>query len=285
MPHPEPELAYLASPRPDNVAQGFTSSPEYCTNLVTAAYQKLLRRAPDAQGLAFWVNRLQQGLSDEQMEAAFISSPEYLQHHGGPGEAWIRSLYQDVLGRTADTAGLTFWQQALANGLTPAEVAQGFTASTEREGQRVGDDYQRFLGRAPTAVEVESGVDQLRHGRGNEDLIVRLVTSDEYIARHGPAFYANQHVADPEADYHILNDLVGRVVTEDQYLQDRGGTSPDWLLGLYQDVLGRKPETPGLNFWLEKLGSGDTVGEPFFPLDPVGRPGQPVGGPVVLYGA
>jgi hypothetical protein len=256
LPYPEPKLAHPASPRPDDVARGFTYSPEYANNLVTAAYHKLLGRAPDAQGLASWVNELQQGMSDEQMEAAFVSSPEYLQQHGGPGEAWIRSLYQDVLGRTADTAGLNNWRQALANGLTPAEVAQGFTGSTEREGQRVGDDYQRFLGRAPTEVEVESGMDQLHHGRGNEDLIARLVTSDEYIARHGPAFYASQHVTDPEAAYRLWFDDMFRFGTEDDYVTERGGTSPDWLLGLYQDVLGRKPDTAELTVWLENLGSG-----------------------------
>jgi len=49
-------------------------------------------------------------------------------------------MYQDLLGRGPDQPGVQFWLKRLAAGVTPAQVAYGFAASAEREGQRITAD-------------------------------------------------------------------------------------------------------------------------------------------------
>ncbi len=136
------------------VANGLAHSAEYYSNFVTAAYQQYLGRLPDANGLAYWVNQMQEGLSDERLEAGFIGSPEYIADHGGAGANWVQGLYQDLLGRAPRADEVAYWVNSLNNGMSPADVAFGFASSAEREGQRVTADYQRYLGRAPSPTEV-----------------------------------------------------------------------------------------------------------------------------------
>jgi hypothetical protein len=198
------------------VARTFTHSTEYCNNLVTAAYQRYLSRSPDPAGLANWVNALQAGLKDEQLEAGFIGAPEYIQNHGGSGAGWVQSMYQDLLGRTPSQSEVDGWVNALQAGMSPTQVAYGFAASAEREGQRITADYEDYLGRAPEPGAVANWVSAFTHGLSNEDVIAGFVGSPEYFNNHF-------------------------------------GDSPDWLTGAYQDILGRAADAAGFAAWLADL--------------------------------
>jgi hypothetical protein len=125
---------------------------------------------------------MQHGLSDEKMEAGFIGSAEYIHDHGGNGPAWVKGMYQDLLSRTCMQAEVDGWVQAMANGESPNQVAYGFAASAEREGQRITADYQRFLGRTPAANEVDGWVNAFLHGASNENVSGGFVGSLEYFA-------------------------------------------------------------------------------------------------------
>src|SRR5581483_6995377 len=50
--------------------------------------------------LAYWINRMQNGLTDQQLEAGFIGSAEYYTHSGGTNQLWIEAMYHDLLGRS-----------------------------------------------------------------------------------------------------------------------------------------------------------------------------------------
>jgi hypothetical protein len=203
----------------NQVASALTHSNEYYARVVTAAYQRYLKRDPEAAGLASWVSALQSGLTDERLEASFIGSPEYIHNHGGTGEAWVTGLYQDLLGRNPDQVGLNAWLTALHNGQSPADIAYGFAASPEREGQRITADYQTYLSRAPEADVVSAWVANFLHGASNEDVVAGFVGSAEYFAKHG-------------------------------------ANAQDWLFAAYQQTLGRTPDPASLDSWLEVLGQG-----------------------------
>jgi hypothetical protein len=199
------------------IATALTSSAEYYANRITTAYQTYLVRGPDTNGLAYWVNRMQQGLTDEQLEAGFIGSPEYIQKHGGTGAAWVVGMYHDILGRTPDPTGLAYWLNQLQQGVAPASIAYGFAASPEREAQRVTADYVKYLGRTPSQTEVSYWVDQfINHGKTNEDVIAGFVSSPEDYQKH---------YNDPR----------------------------DWIFGAYNDILGRLPDPAGLSHWMSVL--------------------------------
>jgi hypothetical protein len=167
------------------VANTLTHSTEYYTGIVTAAYQRYLGRSPDSAGLSSWVGQMQQGLSDEHLESAFIGSKEFIQNHGGLGAGWITAMYQGLLGRTPSPAEVNQWLQALANGVSTTTIAYAFAAGREREGQRVTADYQQYLGRTPTAAEVSSWVNDFESGAvTNENVVAGFVGSVEYFQKY-----------------------------------------------------------------------------------------------------
>ena len=68
------------------MALGLTQSKEYYSNIVTAAYNKYLGWAPDAVGLAYWVNLMQnEACRMSKLEPGFISSQEFITNSGGLG--------------------------------------------------------------------------------------------------------------------------------------------------------------------------------------------------------
>ena len=170
---------------PAQFAADLTHSSEfYATNVIDPVYQKYLGRAPDAGGVAYWTTQMQQGLTDQQIEAGFIASTEFYAHAGGTNAAWVNAMYQGVLGRPADSGGLSYWTAQLSAGASRPSVATGFAASQEREAQIVQDDYFTYLGRSASPAEVSYWVAQFEHGATNEDIVSRFVGSSEYFKTH-----------------------------------------------------------------------------------------------------
>src|SRR5206468_5703643 len=135
----------------------------------------------DDVGRNFWVGNMLAGVySDEQVEAFFIGSQEYIANHGGTGAAWVTGMYQDLLGRSPSTAEVQGWVQALNGGTPSTAVALGFAASPEREAQRVRFNYQTYLGRAATQAEVDLWVNGFLGGLTNEGMVAGFVGSPEY---------------------------------------------------------------------------------------------------------
>ena len=127
---------------------------------------------------------MQAGLTDERLEAGFIASPEYIANHGGTGAAWVQSLYHDILGRTATLSEFNLWLNQLQSGLSPQTIAFAFTASREREGNRVRPDYQTFLGRTPSDAEVDAGINAFANGVSDEAVVTGFLGSSEAQLRN-----------------------------------------------------------------------------------------------------
>ena len=92
---------------------------------VQRLYVGLLGYHGDGGGLAFWVGRLQAGSSPAEVAAAF------LQAGGAAGQTdaqFVAGLFQSLLGRAPDAAGLAFWTSpgplAGGRGAVAAAIAQ-----------------------------------------------------------------------------------------------------------------------------------------------------------------
>ena len=136
---PDPAgLAYWASlldsgVSPSAVVLAIEQAPsnEYQTDVVTALFQHYLKRAPDAAGLNNWVNQLVGGVSIESVTASILGSPEYFADQGGTNTGFVNGLFNDILGRSADPGGLSFWVAFLNGGGSRNQAALDFLTSTE----------------------------------------------------------------------------------------------------------------------------------------------------------
>jgi S-layer protein len=112
----------------EQVRQAFINSSE-AQNVagVVRVYQAAFGRVPDQEGLKNWVNS---GLSMDQIAEGFVNSEEFTNRYGSNNvtEAFVTSLYFQVLGRAPDAEGLANWTNS---GLSAAQILAGFSESQE----------------------------------------------------------------------------------------------------------------------------------------------------------
>ncbi|HEX7375581.1 MAG TPA: DUF4214 domain-containing protein, partial [Pirellulales bacterium] len=164
-------------------ANALTHSDEYYQRLIATDYLAYLDRAVDNAALAFWTNQFEHGASDQQLESVLLGSNEFYQRGGGGGDAaWINSVYQALLGRSADSQGEAYWSGQLQAGASRQAIAYQIAVSPEAFARVVNADYQQTLGRAPGAAEVQYWVGQLVGGASRENVLAGFVASDEFAS-------------------------------------------------------------------------------------------------------
>lgn len=109
---------------------------------VVGLYQGLLDRAPEMEGLTYWVDAIRAGQeSFQSLLSYFTASPEFNEKNPALGdnfgaEQLARVFYANLLGRAPDAEGLAFWTSLLENGgLTPQTFTASFVAAPETQGQ------------------------------------------------------------------------------------------------------------------------------------------------------
>lgn len=124
------EIDQGVSPR--QVLVALTDSPEHRRHLVTEVYDSLLRRAPDRGGLLWWADRLGRTRSVTSLRADILASSEYRSTQGaGTDEGFVEAVYEDVLGRSPDAAGRSYWTGRLAAEASHRHVAHSILVSSE----------------------------------------------------------------------------------------------------------------------------------------------------------
>jgi hypothetical protein len=203
-------------------------------------YLATLGRAADVLGLGVWAAALESGAASTQAVAGgFTGSAEFAQRYGAPDAAgFVSLLYQNVLGREADSAGLSYWTGALGNGvLTRQQVVLGFSDSAEfktktapalADGLWAPDPaavdvvrvYMATLDRLPDAGGLVHWTDARRAGLATREMETAFVGSGEFGAKYGAT------------------------------------TNAGFVDLLYQNVFGRAADADGLAFWSGGLDAG-----------------------------
>jgi len=126
----------------------------------------VFERLPAAVEFFAWVERLRNGAKLEAIAGQFIATDEFAQRFesGLSDQTFIEFVYQNVLNRAADQAGMDYWQNELNAGLSRAGLLVNFTESAEfKTGTQARIQvllaYQALLARAPTAAELAAGLD------------------------------------------------------------------------------------------------------------------------------
>ena len=154
--------------------------------MVESYYTTYLGRDGDPAGVASWVAKLQAGASEEEVAAAFLSSPEYSAKHVTDG-AFVQSLYENILGRAGDPAGINNWTQLLGAGTSRAAVAASFIGSPESSQRSIDGDYNDFLARVGDTSGVNSWVAQIQNGSMTmAEVAAMFAGSPEYATLASP---------------------------------------------------------------------------------------------------
>lgn len=157
---------------------------------VARLYEAYFLRLPDPAGFDFWVNYMRRGASLAQVSAAFAGSAEFVTRYGALSQtAFVELVYRNVLGRTPDLAGLTYWVGQLLSGARDrGSVMLGFSESVEHiratwARTTVTLTYLGMLNRTPDAGGLAYWAGQLAAGRPLQPLVASIWASPEYQSR------------------------------------------------------------------------------------------------------
>ncbi len=145
-------------------------------------YSDLLDRPGDDGGLDFWSERLKNGYRIDRMMAAMAGSPEFFTLAGSTNEGFVTRLYETILHRAPEPAGLDYWVGQLEAGVQRWKVAQQFSGTPEVRIRLVRDAYDRALDRVPTPTELADATAGLKAngdlGKVNEAIVAGAEFAD-----------------------------------------------------------------------------------------------------------
>lgn len=112
---------------------GAATDPAVVQGQATRLYSAYFLRAPDLNGLKFWIDKLSGGQSLGAVSQFFSTSPEFEETYGDLDDGeFVDLVYQNVLGRLPDATGRAFWIAQLDNGsYDRGRVMIGFSESPE----------------------------------------------------------------------------------------------------------------------------------------------------------
>jgi len=154
-----PSNAVLEDRRLDFVTQ-LAEDAEQTDGPSFRLYTAYFGRNPEVGGFKFWSKKLRSGSDLLGVSNFFANSSEFKNTYGSIDEAeFVALIYKNVLARTPDGSGFSFWTRQLQSGrYSRAEVMIGFSESQEYKGRlakRVGAGvaFSHMLNRMPTDGE------------------------------------------------------------------------------------------------------------------------------------
>jgi len=285
-----------------NTVTANTANAATANTAIQDLYQTVLNRTADPAGLLYWQNRFGNEVDANELAqfksaaAGELASRANTVTTGGvttttPTRTAVQDLYQTVLKREGDPAGLAYWQNRFGNEIDANELAifkaaaaNELAAQTVAAGGRtaVQDMYRTVLNREgdPTGLAYW----QNRFGNevdANELAIFKAAAANEMatrgiVAGGGPATVApttltgqNQVVAQTNPFANALQGLPSNfqayqsIPLGGQYNYGRATPNTSGIVGtasgigvpaLYGQILGRPGETEGVNYWTNKFG-------------------------------
>jgi hypothetical protein len=148
-------------------------------------YQSTFQRRPDAAGLSFWGDEFVSGRRPLlEISQAFTSAPEFQNLYGNVSNSqYVNLLYQNILKRTADAAGLAFWLGELDSGRqSRGQMLNSFNESNENRLTSAREVVTAAMLQRPL-----SAAERALAAQSEALLIPQTFNSAEYAARFLPS--------------------------------------------------------------------------------------------------
>lgn len=161
--------------------------------IIRRAYQDILHREPDAQGLRnYRVEMIDNGWTEQDVRTALRKSAEHDTVKGSSADRIVKRAYQDILGREPDYNGLVQYRNRIIDDgwdeqdvrqalMKSPEYRQKNTMTREKAADIVARAYRSVLERDPDAGGMEGYVQRVLRDHWSEADVARaLRNSDEY---------------------------------------------------------------------------------------------------------
>ena len=131
------------------------NGPTQTAGAVYMLYQATFNRTPDVAGLGYWINAVDKGANIiTNVASFFVTSSEFVAKYGSnpTNASYVDNLYQNVLHRSGDAGGITYWNTQLNSGaVTKAYVLEQFATLAEGAANVAptianGIQYQQWVG-------------------------------------------------------------------------------------------------------------------------------------------
>ncbi len=217
---------------------------------VIRCYQVILGRGVDPEGLANWSAALLNGTAQaSQIIDGIVSSQEYalknLNH-----EASVKVLYQAMLGRDPDPAGLAAWTKVLDDGYPFGSVINGFCGSPEFIA--ICNSYGIQPGSVNVGPVIPKPADDTTRGL-IEGFVKRcyVILLDRGVDPTGLKDWSDALENGVAQASQIIDGIVNS-----QEFQLRGLTNEQKVDCLYMAMLGRGADPDGKAAWVQVLADG-----------------------------
>jgi hypothetical protein len=179
---------------PGDLVAALRTGADGTTNVdpVVRLYRAYFLRDPDVGGFDYWVGQRRRGRSLAWTSNAFVATPEFRTLYAGAGNVeFVRRVYDNVLGRPADQAGLDYWAGEIDSGRrTRGAVMLGFSESAEHRNRlrphvQMLVQHLTLLDRLPVAREGDAGRELVIGPGGLPALAHDIIGRPEYADRVG----------------------------------------------------------------------------------------------------
>ncbi len=164
--------------------------------VIRRAYEDILHRAPDTEGLRLYRSRMiDDDWTEQDVREALRESPEHATRSRESADKIIRRAYEDILGRAPDANGLASYRsKVMDQGWDEHDVREALKRSPEyrqksqitrpQAEEIVRRAYLSTLGREPDAGSAGYVGRVLKDHWTEQDVARELRNSDEYRSKH-----------------------------------------------------------------------------------------------------
>lgn len=236
---------------------GFTSYSEPSKSKVQAfvkrIYTDCLNRTPEADGVLYWTEQLMYGKRDgASVGAGFVFSDEYWSK-GVTRKEYVKMLYKVFMGREADEAGLNYWLDNMANGMTREQVFKGFVESNEYTTicQKCGISRGNYKVRGVADPKVANK----KVTSSTKKFVERI-----YVKALGRAADASgvKYWSQEIANENRTPVSVAKTFIFSTEFTSKNYSNKEYIKILYRTFMGREADSDGLNYWLKRMKNGDS---------------------------
>jgi Domain of unknown function (DUF4214) len=229
---------------------------------VSQLYVALFGRAPDTEGLNYWVGRLQAGESVSTLADAMYAVQPARQYYpaGLSPRDVVGSFYRNVLGRDADTGGLDYWTAKLnIKGATEGSVIAEMIAVVVNYNGTVAEGIKSsnfFNNRANAALYYAQTVGML--GINTSQAIISVTDDRSTVSAASKLIDAMARIDRDSRELSVVWEQTPNSVriTQEQlgYFVGRGGFG---AFDLYGNKLKSFVMPSGREFWVPRLPSDE----------------------------